>query len=563
MKALLQVPFAIFPFATLKMKSTLAFRAMTSNLSCAILLSASLLSFPMSVAGQGVGTTYKNNGPSSVPFGSVREIVEETAYFGPNSVWTLTGGDLIVYSKNVWIAPGAQFSGIGSLIFRNPSVKSGAPSATIIDGNNGNFIGVNVSLENASGMILTDIVGPADAGYAITNPTGSSAAALKIGNEFNFNVASGKVFLNGNDFSFDGDAVAVNYQDTRFVDTGNLITGHMTKIFTSNVPFVFPVGFGTTNPYNPARITAPSGTVYVSVQTNAASAASEDVLRTDPKGYVDRTWHIFASVATANAKVELQHSLNTGTAGFLTNTPHVITTWEGANLWSELQPDVAGSLGSLSQGSEPKSAGTLRDVTTTIVAGGASPQSYWTKAFSTNPALPVTLMSFTVASEGTTALLNWKTSSETNSSTFEIQRSQDVKEWIKIGEVAAIGESTTDHNYSFTDGKPASGTNYYRLKMIDLDGTYAFSSIEKLGFDSQAKISLYPNPVSEYITIDMADFQDVSKVEILNAAGKEVYTSGTKPADVIPVKQLGAGMYIVKIKKSDDNVITKRIVVSN
>jgi hypothetical protein len=88
-------------------------------------------------------------------------------------------------------------------------------------------------------------------------------------------------------------------------------------------------------------------------------------------------------------------------------------------------------------------------------------------------ALPVTLLSFDGKVLEITIQLNWKTTAETNFSHFEIQKSADSKEFGTIGNVKGISQSI----YNFTDTNPTEGQNYYRLRMVDLDGTTAFSKI--------------------------------------------------------------------------------------
>ncbi|WP_146202213.1 hypothetical protein [Dyadobacter jejuensis] len=109
--------------------------------------------------------------------------------------------------------------------------------------------------------------------------------------------------------------------------------------------------------------------------------------------------------------------------------------------------------------------------------------------------LPVTLISFTATkvsggAERSTALLIWQTSSEVNSDRFDIERSQDGKKWSSIGNVAAGGDKSSNTNYSFIDKTPTydrtrPGENLYRLKMIDKDGTFAYSRIQSLDFGFQ------------------------------------------------------------------------------
>lgn len=88
------------------------------------------------------------------------------------------------------------------------------------------------------------------------------------------------------------------------------------------------------------------------------------------------------------------------------------------------------------------------------------------------PALPVTLVDFDAVGLVKTAVLSWSTTFETNSGSFDIERSIDGKQWVKLGSVNAQGESKSMHHYTITDkspqqGGPSHGENLYRLKMLD------------------------------------------------------------------------------------------------
>lgn len=107
-----------------------------------------------------------------------------------------------------------------------------------------------------------------------------------------------------------------------------------------------------------------------------------------------------------------------------------------------------------------------------------------------NP-LPVNLISFTGKATEKGNLLNWKTANEQNFSHFEIQRSVDAKAFMKLGEV----KGDKNENYEFVDLTP-SAINYYRLKMLDLDGKYSFSKVIFIENNSEKTIvgQFFPNP---------------------------------------------------------------------
>jgi hypothetical protein len=115
---------------------------------------------------------------------------------------------------------------------------------------------------------------------------------------------------------------------------------------------------------------------------------------------------------------------------------------------------------------------------------------------------PVRLISFTGELKRYGADLNWITQNEINSDRFEIQRSQNGNEYNAIGSVQAKGNSSAETVYKFIDAGIKAGTNYYRLKMIDKDGSYEYSAVVILKSEKQTEIfSVYPNPVVSELVI--------------------------------------------------------------
>lgn len=148
-----------------------------------------------------------------------------------------------------------------------------------------------------------------------------------------------------------------------------------------------------------------------------------------------------------------------------------------------------------------------------------------------------------------------------NSSVFEIQRSSDAKTWNIVGMVAAQGESSSTANYSFANTNPSSGTNYYRLKMIDKDATFALSRIEKITVSSLSGNYLYPNPASELIQVKSQNWDAVKEIQIFNQNGQQIYHSGTKPVTYLSTSQLNNGVYSVKIRRQDGTTSVQKIVI--
>ena len=125
---------------------------------------------------------------------------------------------------------------------------------------------------------------------------------------------------------------------------------------------------------------------------------------------------------------------------------------------------------------------------------------YWDNICISGP-IPVELISFTADVNDNAVTLLWQTATETNNSGFEVERSQMSKvksqtEWQRIGFVEGKGTTTEIQSYSFTD-KPEPGMYKYRLKQIDFNGTFAYSSEVEAEVRAPNVFSLeqnYPNP---------------------------------------------------------------------
>ncbi|MCF2502605.1 DUF4347 domain-containing protein [Dyadobacter sp. CY107] len=163
-----------------------------------------------------------------------------------------------------------------------------------------------------------------------------------------------------------------------------------------------------------------------------------------------------------------------------------------------------------------------------------------------NNPMPVTLVNFNASMNESAVDLVWSTSSEINSSHFEIQRSKEGKIWENIGLVNTRNENAGEQHYQYTDMLPLQAENFYRLRMVDADGTFAFSKIEHVRFlDSKAQLRSYPNPVTDRIFLDVTNVESIQSVEIYSASGVLHYTGGYSP-EGIDVKALPSGIFLLK-----------------
>lgn len=185
-----------------------------------------------------------------------------------------------------------------------------------------------------------------------------------------------------------------------------------------------------------------------------------------------------------------------------------------------------------------------------------------TSSVAVSAPLPVTLTSFTVTKESSTALIKWATTMETNSDRFEIEKSLNGKNWNKIGSVASNGESNALKNYGYVDVNPSNGENLYRLRMVDKDNTFAYSRIQSVKFEGLTgqDLSVYPNPSSDFIKL--RDAENVLAVSITDIKGITVYQTGKVSEGEISVKNLTPGMYSVRIERKNGLSSVQKLVVA-
>jgi uncharacterized delta-60 repeat protein len=147
----------------------------------------------------------------------------------------------------------------------------------------------------------------------------------------------------------------------------------------------------------------------------------------------------------------------------------------------------------------------------------------------TQPPIPVELTSFTAnVLNNNDVILNWTTSTETNNLMFEVEKKNNLNEYITIGYIEGSGTSTEPKEYSFSDENVSAGKHYYRLKQIDFNGTFKYSDEIEVEVSGQFSFALeqnYPNPFnpSTKIIFQLAESGFVS-LKIYNVIGSLVTT---------------------------------------
>ena len=161
--------------------------------------------------------------------------------------------------------------------------------------------------------------------------------------------------------------------------------------------------------------------------------------------------------------------------------------------------------------------------------------------------LPINLFAFEATKQSGNALLSWKTEHEINVAKFEIERSEDSRNFNAVSTMITNGSAGAG-NYDFTDSTPLTGINYYRIKIVQRDGKYTYSRIRKLDFSNRGDdILIYPNPVTGQ-TVFISASANCSSGLLYDGAGKLIKSFALQgTSNSISIKGISKGIYMLKV----------------
>ncbi len=168
----------------------------------------------------------------------------------------------------------------------------------------------------------------------------------------------------------------------------------------------------------------------------------------------------------------------------------------------------------------------------------------------TSQPLPVTLVSFTAQAQGSDGLLLWTTASELRSDRFVVESSPDGAAFQALGQVAGHGTTSQAHSYQYLDrslARYAASRVYYRLRQVDLDGSFTYSPVRAVAVPLAAGLALFPNPARASTTLTGA--APGARVQVYDALGRLVIVATTDAAgtaDLVLPTGLAEGVYLVR-----------------
>ncbi len=179
-----------------------------------------------------------------------------------------------------------------------------------------------------------------------------------------------------------------------------------------------------------------------------------------------------------------------------------------------------------------------------------------------NTILPIELTEFRGDINGGEVELYWTTVSEVNNDYILIQRQINGNKFEDIGQVDGAGTSFIEHEYSFSDVNPHPGTNYYRLKQVDFDGSYSYSKTISIDIKKEGGTHLYPTISNDKVTLYFPESRFSQNIIVYDISGKEVLRSEIKPWAgfcELGIAHLSQGHYFVQLF-SDIDTTVKRFI---
>lgn len=161
--------------------------------------------------------------------------------------------------------------------------------------------------------------------------------------------------------------------------------------------------------------------------------------------------------------------------------------------------------------------------------------------------LPLDLVEFKGAINNNIVKLEWKTTNEVSMNNYIVEKSSDAVNYTSLGNVVA--KNAAVNNYIFNDVNPFQGINYYRLKMMNKDGSFKYSRIITINTKLRSGIGVYPNPAINNVVLshDLAGVN--AAVSIVTAQGKQIASYKIIKGNTqttIDVATLNAGVYFIK-----------------
>jgi hypothetical protein len=320
---------------------------------------------------------------------------------------------------------------------------------------------------------------------------------------------SGKAFLS-NALYLPQAAQITGYSNSNFLRFSGA-NAKIRKQVTAAGTFIFPVG--VSNIFTPVEInlTTVGNASFEEISINSINGTRPACLSV---GNTNNSYRVYANIGTT-------YSATAGTIKF-SYAQNATATAERGSSYTPANAKLIRCDGATRR-ILSTTAGEFADNFNVLntVSGSFSSGVYDYIITSDAAILPITLRDFKGKTQGEAALLSWNTEGALNFSHFEIEHSMDGQNWKKLGQRDYYKQL---NQYQFKHSDMVSGTNYYRLKQVDLDETYEYSRVITLNLeDGRTIVSVRPNMVSDQTTVIVnTQKAGVITLNLVNSVGKIV-----------------------------------------
>jgi len=361
---------------------------------------------------------------------------------------------------------------------------------------------------------------------------------------------NGSIELGTNNLVLTANATILNFDASHFIITNS--TGALQQeVGATDV--VFPIGNST---YNPATLN------NIGTLDNFSARVEDQVVDFNTKStpetqdFVNRSWHITEAVTGGSSStLTVQWDSPQELPGFdrtQSSLAHLNDQTEEHTLASTAEMPFGTSL--------TQSKAGIRDFYPFVVKN-------------LNKMLPVELLVFeTQRLDNNEIQLSWDTKSETNNQGFHVERMLDTETTFQAIEwVDGAGDNTSLLNYTLHDINPHQGISYYRLKQIDFDGSYTYSSIRAVDgskLTDNSSILIYPVPTKDHLMIDFSHWENDNAdavLKILDVHGrtlvlKKITMEQSRLIRIDEVSNFVPGTYFVTIGNEETSELLRKIV---
>jgi len=176
-----------------------------------------------------------------------------------------------------------------------------------------------------------------------------------------------------------------------------------------------------------------------------------------------------------------------------------------------------------------------------VITGGYSDANLITTS------LPVSLKSFNYNQTNKKVTLNWQTQSEVNFSHFVLEKGYSQNSFTAIATISSKGQPSGSFYKYEDDNQTNNAACFYRLKMIDNDGTFTYSNTLVVRFDEEKQFSIFPTIATNALNVVLQKINEKAEIKIFSLDGKQVYTkqlNSNSTNETVHIAHLKAGTYV-------------------